>query len=63
MLAGPTVVTLESSSVLIWMEITFAFFCARGIEEASGVGFEAGGMAQVAGYSWAFSARLQCPQG
>ena len=44
-------------------EITFAFFCARGIEGASGVGFEAGGMAQVAGYSWAFSARLQCPQG
>ena len=63
MLAGPTVVTLESSSVLIWMEIPFAFFWARGTEEVTGVGFEAGGVAQVARYSWAFSARLQCPQG
>lgn len=63
MLAGPTIVTLESSSVLIWMEITFAFFWARGIEETTGIGFEAGGVAQVARYSSAFSVRLQCPRG
>jgi len=55
LLAEPTsIVTSESStflSVLFWMEITFSFFLARGVEEATGVGVgvcvgvEAGGVA------------------
>ena len=48
LLVGPSRVTSESSSLLIWMEITSAFFWARGVEEATGIGFEAGGVAQVA---------------